>query len=1057
MAVKKFIRCDFSLRVSTEHGGRILFRLAWSNMARTAALSSLELIAAMAGEDDRPPLLSVLTSLDISDQFHRWRDWVAARPSAPDEIPIARVTLQLDEPSLEGLPWERHLRTALSADTARPAIVRVSPVRPRAAQVPFTVPLRMLQIDRENFDLAACIRNSFYQFDPDKLAGTVRTTSGSSADFEHHVAPESWSTVDILHLGATATRPWSGTALLQTENPFAFGTLGWLMRATEAWQTRLVIMEPATAEDEVRTRVLAAALCARGGPAVLVGPGSKSPAPAAFYGHFYNALIHDTPVDEAFAAGLRQYPQTPQAIDPPTLFAGSGREELIRVSAPARKLYDLAEALKSSDVRRGRDAAGELWSTIHDAGESLEVLSDRFRVSIKHLENLHAEWPNLTFDQSERGGFIPSATRIDDIRRAAGPRPAGATRRREFRPVLGETAPRFANPSLSQISTDGTAERLDPLTSRIGLAEPLVLGIQIGPRDTFVPVLEAQAVLEEPFKWQLGHEGVWLTIGLSGIDFDVLGHPVQQLWLPHTGASEVVEFSVMPRRSGALMLRFCIYFGRLLLQSYRLAAWAGDSERDPRDIRQALAGILGVTGESIGNARYLGRMEYAASAELANPRAKDDVALSVFANDIEGRRAVTVWTGEDLAVSTDYNISLIGQQIRSVLDEVSGGKYTDGDRYYLFGDGPDRIAGSFEKFDEAMRKLAVPGWQLYCSILNKQQRKNLEAGIDRGGGIIHVGQALLENVIPWAMVYNREYDPDKKENDGLTAVHVTCAARHSAAEGGGLPAVCGEHPDCPLAPARLAEQRLAGELAHPDTVVCPRHFWGFRYRIELPPMQVPADGKPPAQRKEITATDPASLVIGFNASLGLAASHLDELATTLPGRLVKTRISGQSSNRDALMSLFASSDIDLLYLFCHARGGQADPTIRSPQLEFQEKDKPPGYIAWEQLDKFDWNHAPLVFLNGCNTAMFSPDALSPFIRTVVSSCGAAGAVGTEIPVFEQLAATFAKSFLKRFLDGDAAGKALLDARLEFLAQNNPLGLAYTLYAFSSLAIAQRMA
>jgi hypothetical protein len=144
----------------------------------------------------------------------------------------------------------------------------------------------------------------------------------------------------------------------------------------------------------------------------------------------------------------------------------------------------------------------------------------------------------------------------------------------------------------------------------------------------------------------------------------------------------------------------------------------------------------------------------------------------------------------------------------------------------------------------------------------------------------------------------------------------------------------------------------------------------------------------------------------------------------------------------ALMSLLASRDIDLLYFFCHARGGQADPSTESPQLEFQEnRTAPPGRIGWENLDRFEWGHGPLVFLNGCNTAAFSPDALSPFIRTVVSSCGASGAVGTEIPVFEQLAATFAKSFFGRLLDGASAGQALLDTRLEFLQHRNPLGLA----------------
>src|SRR5579862_6245894 len=48
---------------------------------------------------------------------------------------------------------------------------------------------------------------------------------------------------------------------------------------------------------------------------------------------------------------------------------------------------------------------------------------------------------------------------------------------------------------------------------------------------------------------------------------------------------------------------------------------------------------------------------------------------------------------------------------------------------------------------------------------------------------------------------------------------------------------------------------------------------------------------------------------------------------------------------------------------------------------------------------------------GCNTAAFSPDALSPFISKFIRDCAAAGAIGTEIPVWEQLAGEVARLFL----------------------------------------------
>ena len=46
----------------------------------------------------------------------------------------------------------------------------------------------------------------------------------------------------------------------------------------------------------------------------------------------------------------------------------------------------------------------------------------------------------------------------------------------------------------------------------------------------------------------------------------------------------------------------------------------------------------------------------------------------------------------------------------------------------------------------------------------------------------------------------------------------------------------------------------------------------------------------------------------------------------------------------------------------------------------------------------------------------------------------------------------AKVFLGEFLSGKTAGEALLQTRRATLAQYNPLGLVYTLYAAENLAM-----
>ena len=179
----------------------------------------------------------------------------------------------------------------------------------------------------------------------------------------------------------------------------------------------------------------------------------------------------------------------------------------------------------------------------------------------------------------------------------------------------------------------------------------------------------------------------------------------------------------------------------------------------------------------------------------------------------------------------------------------------------------------------------------------------------------------------------------------------------------------------------------------------------------------------------------------------------------LAGRKLRAVWRGAIANRDRLLAALRAADVDLVYLFCHARGGLADPKTKPPALELQEAaDRPPGLIRAAALAKgLRLAHHPLVILNGCNTAAFSPDALSPFIRTLVRDCEAAGALGTEIPVFELLAGEAARQFLARFLDGNEAGAALLDTRLDLLARGNPLGLVYTLYAAAELTLTQGQA
>ena len=97
---------------------------------------------------------------------------------------------------------------------------------------------------------------------------------------------------------------------------------------------------------------------------------------------------------------------------------------------------------------------------------------------------------------------------------------------------------------------------------------------------------------------------------------------------------------------------------------------------------------------------------------------------------------------------------------------------------------------------------------------------------------------------------------------------------------------------------------------------------------------------------------------------------------------------------------------------------------------------------------------PLVFLNGCRTTAVEPRQALEFVGAWLRTAQAGGVVGTDITVFEPLATRFAVACLGRFLSGTPLGEAVRLARLELLAEHNPLALAYVAFALPSLHVSR---
>jgi hypothetical protein len=87
---------------------------------------------------------------------------------------------------------------------------------------------------------------------------------------------------------------------------------------------------------------------------------------------------------------------------------------------------------------------------------------------------------------------------------------------------------------------------------------------------------------------------------------------------------------------------------------------------------------------------------------------------------------------------------------------------------------------------------------------------------------------------------------------------------------------------------------------------------------------------------------------------------------------------------------------------------------------------------------------PIVVLNMCDSAQIIPSLSRSFIQFFLSR-QARAVLGTECPIRPVFADYAGRALVKALLEGVPIGRALLNVRRDAAAQNNLLGLAYTLF------------
>ncbi|SOC51207.1 hypothetical protein [Ornithinimicrobium cerasi] len=221
-----------------------------------------------------------------------------------------------------------------------------------------------------------------------------------------------------------------------------------------------------------------------------------------------------------------------------------------------------------------------------------------------------------------------------------------------------------------------------------------------------------------------------------------------------------------------------------------------------------------------------------------------------------------------------------------------------------------------------------------------------------------------------------------------------------------------------------------------ENIVCPSGFWGFRHQIGHQASftgGAPQDARNQSVLAGIRGSEPVFIVgISTDPGLTLRDGHISRLrAFAGPEWHI-------AESRSDLFTLFKAAEPTIVYLYGHGGGDKLSPFFEVGS----EADGPILKPSLRTRASWDRTH-PLVFLNGCHSAALSPDSAFDYAIGFLQVAHASAVVGTEIAVFESLAAAFAEECLQRFVvEGKHLGEAVLHARLALLDRGVPLGLAY---------------
>lgn len=532
------------------------------------------------------------------------------------------------------------------------------------------------------------------------------------------------------------------------------------------------------------------------------------------------------------------------------------------------------------------------------------------------------------------------------------------------------------------------------------------LGVNIGAPSPNVNVKGEQPEVPARVIAALVASGEEVIFRLDSEDFLLLEH-TKSVPLSQTRTTPDLYFRlVTPVQTGRCRLRLGVYVRENLIQSYQVFAHVAPVEGEIPE--KAVEGWWSVC-------------EYTLSADLTNLDALEKRRVCIWVGDGRGQtqRAGLSGEGFDLGTLPPINVALIENafaEYRQVLDNSCHDHTT---AQYFYNPATHEPLDP-KTFDEGMKNLAEIGQMLYQHLFGDHGETlgktlwGLEQNQD-GPLVLQIARLNLDMTFPWAVLYDRTYRFHPARNTVCAHFADSDACRT----------------DCPH----------QGD----PYVVCPYGFWGFRYIIEQPL-------RPPNAHSSIITALPGSdlqLHLTFGPDLGLTSMH-SQIVQTIVGTRRAVVYGDQKANpgaqsTDTLIEAFGKG-MTLAYFYCHGgnKGTRQWLQVGAGDPLFPAYLKDELRVAWQEN-----NSAPLVVLNGCHTAKYTPETFLSFIHRF-GALGAAGVIGTEVPIHEYLGKYFGEFFMERFLKGDPVGQIIYDFRLDLLKRKNFLGFLYVPYCYATL-------